>query len=238
METKRVLFFCLGYWNGHAEGFFLLSSIHLCEITTSLLLQHQPRALRWLKVIIVWLIMSTGEFLLHKKLSWYESDKSSVVSSHVNSIQSLLCAGNRAEENVACWVLHTQKSSSIFAASPNYKTFPCQNCLSFSTATITAGLEHQSVQSCSWQSPELGLSWVPSWEQRQPASPSYPGSSQERGSVCSSTQKSEWTQKLFIGCHQKLGTNFPVRAIPIVRRAIQIVPTSALSSLVNFGKLG
>lgn len=73
--------------------FFLLISIHFCETTTSLLLQHQQQVLRGLKEIIIWLIMATGEFLLHKKQSWYESDKSSMVSSHVNSFQSQLYTG-------------------------------------------------------------------------------------------------------------------------------------------------
>lgn len=136
METKSVLFLDLGYWNGHGEGFFPLNFIHFCEITILLLLQHQPQVLRWRKEIIIWLIMATGEFLLHKKLSWYESDISSMVSSRVNSFQFLLYTGNRAEENVVCGISQKhirKKSSSIFhlTASPNCKTFPCQNSPSF-----------------------------------------------------------------------------------------------------------
>lgn len=96
METKGVLFFYSGYWNGHGEGCFPTQLHPFHERTTSLLLQHQPQLLRRLKEIIIWLIMTT----LHKKLSWYESDKSSMVSCHVNYFQSLLYTGNRAGDDV------------------------------------------------------------------------------------------------------------------------------------------
>lgn len=72
------------------RDFFLVNYIHICEKTISVLLQHQPQVLRWLKIIIIWLIMATGEFLLHKKLSWYESATSGMVFSHKNSFQFLV----------------------------------------------------------------------------------------------------------------------------------------------------
>lgn len=158
--------------------------------------------------------MAAGEFLLHKKLSWYESDKSSMVSSHVNSFQSLLHTGNRAGENVVCWILQEhvrKKSTSIFhlAASPSCKTFPWQNSLSFykrpqHLQSITADVfEHQSLllagcrglgaeqapgPSCGWeQSGGWQLLWQHCWQQFP--SP-HPGCRQEKGRLCHSIHRS------------------------------------------------
>lgn len=144
METKSILFFYSGYWNGHGEGFFLPNSIHSCEITTSLLLWHQPQVLRWLKEIIIWLIMATGEFLLHKKLSWYQSDRSSMVPPM--SIPFHLCCiqgtKQRRTRPAGFYRAHQKEEFSIFhlTASPNCKTFPWQTSLSLTKGHKTCNV--------------------------------------------------------------------------------------------------
>lgn len=53
--------------------------------------------------------MTTGEFLLHKKLSWYESDPSGIVSSHINFFQFLVytiyASESTGEKNVMYGIL-------------------------------------------------------------------------------------------------------------------------------------